>query len=75
MYFTFYILHLAVCRTFLDVDMIYAPSVVNVDIFSSTLRQPIATRFKASVTKLGAIFYLVWCPMTKVRAAQSNVCS
>ena len=54
MYFTFYILYLAVCRTFLD--MIYAPSVVNVDIFSSTLRQPIATRFKASVTKLGAIF-------------------
>ena len=30
MYFTFYILHLAVCRTFLDVDMIYVPSVVNV---------------------------------------------
>ena len=54
MYFTFYILYLAVCRTFLD--MIYAPSVINVDIFSSTLRQPIATRFKASVTKLGAIF-------------------
>ena len=62
MYFTFYILYLAVCRTFLDVDMIYAPSpsVINVDIFS-TLHCVTHLQILSKQVLLNLLQFTSWC--------------